>query len=156
MRTSAIAAAILKDNLAERPETVVDVTKCHMCGYTFTPVRGFGINKRFCSRLCVDAYDAGYSCHAGGLYKHRAAGARSGDGGVAVPAYDRNGNLKNPRGSRPYARNLPAGGGGFLIECRQCKRQFASKGLRCCSPECERQLLDAKKTKAELAKVEME
>ena len=34
--------------------------------------------------------------------------------------------------------SLPKGGHGFLIDCAGCHKQFDSKGLRCCSPDCER------------------
>jgi hypothetical protein len=34
-------------------------------------------------------------------------------------------------------------GDGFLIPCAHCKREFVSKGLRCCSTECERKEIAA-------------
>jgi hypothetical protein len=34
--------------------------------------------------------------------------------------------------------SLPKGPEGFYINCAGCHRRFDSKGLRCCSPECER------------------
>ena len=36
--------------------------------------------------------------------------------------------------------NLPIGPHGFLISCAGCNNRFDSKGLRCCSPDCERRL----------------
>src|SRR6516165_5675024 len=46
-------------------------------------------------------------------------------------------------GLPPYERagasyGLTPRGDGFLIDCAGCRRPFASKGLRCCSIECER------------------
>ena len=35
---------------------------------------------------------------------------------------------------------------GFLIDCAGCGKRFDSKGLRCCSPACERSLGDRRKT----------
>jgi hypothetical protein len=68
MRTSTIATIIARDTLADRPDTTVDLTRCFLCSRTFSAGKGFGINGRFCSRLCVEAYDGGY--------QHREPGAR--------------------------------------------------------------------------------
>ena len=46
-------------------------------------------------------------------------------------------------GFPPYERreipySLPKSGDGFRIDCANCRRAFTSRGLRCCSTECER------------------
>jgi DNA-directed RNA polymerase subunit M/transcription elongation factor TFIIS len=45
---------------------------------------------------------------------------------------------------------------GFLIDCRSCKKPFVSKGLRCCSPECERQYRERETIAATMAEVQAE
>jgi hypothetical protein len=51
---------------------------------------------------------------------------------------------------------LEPGPRGFWITCAGCDRRFESKGLRCCTPECERQARERAETKAVLDEVEME
>jgi hypothetical protein len=161
MRTAAIVAAILKDAISQPREIAVDLCQCLLCGRTFTTGKGVGTNGRFCHRLCVDAFNAGMVYRNGGLYRserHAAAAAPAANAPwvVAVPAYEKSGAIKNPVGSSPYARNLQKSGDGFQIECRHCKRQFASDGLRCCSTECERQLGERRQIEAAMAEVGMQ
>jgi hypothetical protein len=52
--------------------------------------------------------------------------------------------------------NLPPRGDGFLISCKGCRRPFVSKGLRCCSTECERQMREKAEIAATMAEVGME
>jgi hypothetical protein len=52
-------------------------------------------------------------------------------------AYDAGFPAHASKGSQHW-HSLPMGKHGFLIKCRGCERQFDSKGLRCCSVECER------------------
>jgi predicted nucleic acid-binding Zn ribbon protein len=65
---------------------------------------------RFCSSRCREAFDAGF------------------------PAFDPDYASK----SNPRWYSLPIGAQGFYIACVGCGRRFDSKGLRCCSIECER------------------
>jgi hypothetical protein len=58
-RTNRLAAAIERDLLRERPEAP-DFAHCFLCNRTFSDGKGFGINGRFCSMLCLNAYDAGF------------------------------------------------------------------------------------------------
>jgi predicted nucleic acid-binding Zn ribbon protein len=50
----------------------------------------------------------------------------------------------------PVRYSLPLGSNGFLIDCAHCGKRFDSKGLRCCSPECERRLREQAANKADL------
>jgi hypothetical protein len=52
--------------------------------------------------------------------------------------------------------SLPPRGDGFVIECAGCRKQFVSKGLRCCSAECDRQHRERKEIEATIAGMEME
>jgi hypothetical protein len=47
-------------------------------------------------------------------------------------------------------------GDGFRIECKECRRPFVSKGLRCCSTECERKFHERREIEATMAEVGME
>jgi hypothetical protein len=118
VRTATLANAILRDTLADWPETAVDLTRCFVCARTFSAGKGTGTNGRFCSRLCVEAHDSGYVHH------------HDGDG-----------------------YQFPARGDGFLIDCRSCRRPFVSKGLRCCSEACERQMKEQATIAAVMAEV---
>jgi hypothetical protein len=60
VRTSTIAAAILRDTFADRLDTTVDPCRCILCSRTFSEGKGHGLNGRFCSALCLEAYDNGY------------------------------------------------------------------------------------------------
>jgi hypothetical protein len=46
--------------------------------------------------------------------------------------------------------SLPMGPTGFRIKCACCKANFDSKGLRCCSPDCERDFRRKQELNAEL------
>jgi hypothetical protein len=46
---------------------------------------------------------------------------------------------------------MPKGRHGFLIDCAGCHKQFDSKGLRCCSPDCEQRYQHKQKLEADLA-----
>jgi hypothetical protein len=51
---------------------------------------------------------------------------------------------------------FPVRGDGFLITCRSCKREFVSKGLRCCSPKCDAAYRESIEVAAITAEVGME
>jgi hypothetical protein len=75
VRVSTLAAILVKDSLADRPDTTVDLCQCFLCTRTFTSGKGVGLNSRFCSALCVTAYDAGYvHQESGARYTHPARG----------------------------------------------------------------------------------
>jgi hypothetical protein len=46
---------------------------------------------------------------------------------------------------------FPRSGSAFRVECGHCRRPFASRGLRCCSPDCERALCQRQARDRELA-----
>jgi DNA-directed RNA polymerase subunit M/transcription elongation factor TFIIS len=52
--------------------------------------------------------------------------------------------------------SLTPRGDGFAIECAACRREFISKGLRCCSFECERKLRERKEIAASIAEAGIE
>jgi hypothetical protein len=69
---------------------------------------------RFCSTRCRDGFDVG------------------------LPPFQQ----QETRSAQTWfaGRSMRPRGDGFLIPCAHCKREFVSKGLRCCSTECERKL----------------
>jgi hypothetical protein len=52
--------------------------------------------------------------------------------------------------------SLPKGPQGFYINCLGCDRRFDSKGLRCCSPECERKYREREQARAVMAEIDMD
>jgi excisionase family DNA binding protein len=102
-----LAQALLADR--NRPDiTRHDITACFMCGHGML-YRG----SRFCSDRCRTGFDSG------------------------APGY-----LQDWRQSRIVyrwrdGREMPIMGAGFRISCAHCHREFESKGLRCCSSDCE-------------------
>jgi hypothetical protein len=50
---------------------------------------------------------------------------------------------------RPMAKGVH----GFKINCAHCAKEFDSKGLRCCSTECERGYRERQQNRATLAEV---
>jgi predicted nucleic acid-binding Zn ribbon protein len=65
-RIAILANAILDRNALDTP--AVDLGRCFVCARTFSAGKGVGLNGRFCSKLCLEAYDGGYV--------HRDAGAQ--------------------------------------------------------------------------------
>lgn len=84
--------------------------------------RAYRGRSRFCSDNCIAAFDAGVR-------------------------YDPDYASKN----NPIWYSLPIGQHGFLIECAGCKKSFDSRGLRCCSVDCERDYRRKQELEAELA-----
>jgi hypothetical protein len=86
------------------------------------------VSGRFCSARCREWFDVGN------------------------PPYDSHYASK----ADPRWYSLPTGPHGFLIDCAGCGRRFDSKGLRCCSPECERRYRERQDNAAVMAEVGME
>lgn len=83
---------------------------------------------RFCCSRCRTAFDEGFPPYAPTVVKYTWL-----DG-----------------------RPMPISGGGFLIACRGCGKDFSSKGLRCCTPDCERKFRERQETAAIMAEAGME
>ncbi len=128
MTKQAIASAIERDLLRCDAPTGPDTTKCFSCG------RGM-IDKgsRFCGERCRDDwYDAGRP----GLEQDWLLPAQrfhGRDGHAMLPT-------KN----------------GFVIQCVRCHKEFESRGLRCCSPECERAYREREENLRLMAEVGLE
>jgi hypothetical protein len=105
---------------------------CFACGV----IMGRNHDGRFCSARCRDRYDNGSPAWGRGetqtkpIYSHELDKARKG------------------QRLRPTTN-------GFLIGCANCRKEFESRGLRCCSRECERGLGEKRKNLETLAEVGM-
>jgi hypothetical protein len=116
---------------------------CFSCGRSFVyhGPKPDGSSGRFCSDRCREWYDAGnppYEPHdPRKLYSARATL------GVGLnPGY-----LPAPMRVGPV---------GFFIRCLNCGKEFESKGLRCCSTECEQMYREREENAKLMAAVGME
>lgn len=136
-RADRLAERLLGDRAKAAAKPAPRVGGCFLCGrsYSLQPSTGDD-STRFCSAKCRDAYDVG-----------------------AMPAIDLNPfNVEQwrviagpPPGPMPKAMRM--GKHGFYIDCLHCTREFESKGLRCCSVECERGLKGRAEAVAVMAEV---
>jgi hypothetical protein len=129
MKTVTLAAAIQRDLLRAEPAKT-NAPACFACGRSFMPRPSTGDDNThaFCSAGCREYYDAG--------------------GPPFDPSYA---SKTNPRWY-----SLPMGRHGFVIRCFGCDKDFDSKGLRCCSIECERDYLRRRENEQTMAAVDME
>jgi hypothetical protein len=118
-----LAEAIARDILkpAAKPQQSRD---CFACGRSFTYRGPCGDDSgRFCSSRCRIGFEAG------------------------LPPYDPDYASK----TNPRWYSLPIGPTGFRIDCAHCRQWFNSRGLRCCSLDCERDLHRKQELEDELA-----
>jgi hypothetical protein len=103
-----LATQLLADRNRKTTERA-DIGSCFMCGRGMI-CRG----TRFCSDRCRDYYDTG------------------------VPGCEQD--WRHPDIKYTYLDGQPMAKGayGFKIACAHCHKEFDSRGLRCCSVECER------------------
>jgi hypothetical protein len=134
-KSDRLAAALLADR--NRRQTIRDerTVPCFSCGHTFVyRGRRGDLNARFCSMRCQDWYDAG-----------NAPIGRSDP--FAIPLRDWRVVAGPPGveiGSRYYEGMLgdrltpmKPSGDGYTIKCAGCSKEFVSRGLRCCSVDCD-------------------
>jgi hypothetical protein len=148
---SKLADAIAQDLLAKRPAARVMPT-CFACGRSYSkaaPLADDSGSSKFCSVRCRDAFDAA------GLppydpYQARALMQLPQTKWVVVAG------PPGTIGTHPYRRDMRQSGDGFVIVCAGCHKEFVSKGLRCCSAECEHKCREAEANMATMAEVGME
>ena len=161
-RTKRLTEALL----ADRNRKVVhdrSITPCRVCGCTFVyKGRRGDLNGRFCSMRCQDSYDAGdngpttsASDAFGAPLRNWTTVTGSPETAVGASYYgeildarpakyrsDQDGHLKMRRTSK-----------GFMIPCANCRKEFGSNGLRCCSSECERRYCERRQNLEIMAQV---
>ena len=127
-----------------------DVVACRVCGYSFRNRGRRGeLNGNFCSMRCQDWYNAGNPAPSNPI-------------NYAVPIRDCVVIAGPPSlkiGFSSYGGigiEMRPTSGGFTIRCASCRREFESKGLRCCSPECERCYRERQENLAVMAEVGIE
>jgi hypothetical protein len=152
LRNTGLAAAIEADLLRQDRQRA-DITSCFQCGHGMM-YRG----SRFCSDRCRDFYDAGNAGFAQD-WRHLKAnygiiGWRvvAGPPGIVVGS-DYYKSLRGAFGKRAYQGPMRPTKAGFLILCANCQKEFESKGLRCCSDECERRYREKEDNLAVMAKI---
>jgi hypothetical protein len=141
-----LTAAILRDRERADTQPSQNIVDCISCGASFIyrPPQGDD-SGRFCSPRCREWYDNGnssYDQHYASKNNPLWYTWRSISASTRVSAHD--------------ARPMPMGPHGFIIACAGCGKNFDSKGLRCCSADCERQYRERKDNAAVMAEVGME
>jgi hypothetical protein len=135
-RVDRLAEQLLRERAERaRAEPRRSSMDCFACGRSFVYRRPNGDDSgRFCSPRCREYYDAG------------------------GPRYDPDYASKNNMRWYRYrdGRPMPMGRHGFLIDCAGCGKQFDSKGLRCCSVECERRAREREEAAAVMAEAGIE
>jgi hypothetical protein len=136
-RADRLAERFLEDRARRAGRPQPRISGCFLCGRSYSTQPSEGDDSiRFCGAKCREAYDAG-----------------------AMPERDVNPFAPGPwhviAGPPPghMANGTRLGKHGCFVNCLHCKREFESKGLRCCSVECERGLKDRAETVAMLAEV---
>jgi hypothetical protein len=142
-----LADAIERDLLRERPATPEPQT-CFACGRSYSrgaPKADSSSESRFCSVRCQDAFDTGFPPYDPNQARTLMQ--------VPLTAWIVVAGPPGTVGTRPHALDLPIRGDGCLITCKGCQREFVSKGLRCCSPECEKRYRERLEIEATLREV---
>lgn len=138
MTAERLAERLLEDRKQRAGKPTPRICDCFLCGRSYMPKADDSDDStRFCSDLCREAYDAG------------AAPTRDSD----PFAVDRWRVIAGPPPGYTPKAPLRLSRQGSWINCLHCKREFESKGLRCCSLECERGLKDRAESAAMLAEV---
>src|SRR5262245_34529530 len=136
-----LAAALKADLLRQSTSTPSSSVECFLCGRSYTYKEPTGDDSgRFCSDKCREAYDAG--CRRP----------------EPVDPFKPIGWRVVAEGDPRYLPSTPMRRGqeGWFITCPGCHREFESRGLRCCSIECERRLCEHDENIALMAEVGME
>ena len=98
---------------------------------------------RFCTSRCRDVYDAGLPAYGS---------APAGTGRWRVVA----GPILTDQELHLATLHFQPKGTGVEIQCRGCHKLFISKGLRCCSTECEHKYRERQDIAATMAEAGME
>jgi hypothetical protein len=137
-RTQRLADALLADR--NKVKTKHNIIPCFACGQTFVYKGRQGeLNGRFCSLRCQQCFDDGNPSYEEQREHERRLMNAPLDSFVVVA-----GPPGMEVGKSHYAgvgfkfTPMRRGSEGFYIACKHCNKEFESKGLRCCSPECEK------------------
>jgi len=138
MKQSEIAAVIERDLLRVDARSPSNTVQCFSCGYGMT-YRG----SRFCSDRCREWFDVNNPGVAQDWLGRKRAAWRI----IAGPP--------GTVGTEDHDPDLKPTRAGCLIDCAHCGQEFDSKGLRCCSRDCEQSYRARKDNLAVMAEVGM-
>jgi hypothetical protein len=153
MSTKTLAAALLADRQRDTG-TRHNIVACRVCGstYVYKGRRG-DLNGNFCSLHCQDWHDDG---NAPIDHDHLAKAIKA-----PLEAWRIVAGLSGVEVGAPYYAGVSPPGyiftkmtataAGYRIKCAHCAREFESRGLRCCSTECERAFCERKANLALMA-----
>jgi hypothetical protein len=136
----------------EHTEARHNIVPCFACGYTYTyKGRSGELNGRLCSLKCQAWFDAGGAPY-GAPDEISLVGWRV----VAGPPGIETGTdyYATLFGRQPIAMKRTTAG--FKIDCVGCQKEFESRGLRCCSDQCERRYRERQDNIALMAQAGME
>jgi hypothetical protein len=155
MRAATLAAIIERDLLRTEPTRTSHAAECFTCGRPFMPRPSTGDCNvhRFCSARCREGYDDGFPAYRNrgvDVFDVPMSAWRVVAGPPGIVQYE------PLAGSRQLSGGMKGRGThGFLINCACCGGSFDSKGLRCCSTECERRYRDHSENDNLIAEVRM-
>jgi hypothetical protein len=174
LKVENLAAAILADRQRERPKH--NIVPCWSCGTTYVyrgrqgaasiwtgsdedghPSPDTSLNGNFCSMRCQEWFNAGNPTYEQQCeHERKLMGAALGSFVVvaAPPELEVGSNLYQRLGfsGMPMRR----AGHGFYIACKHCNKEFESKGLRCCSQDCEKAYRESQERRAVLKEAGIE
>jgi hypothetical protein len=139
MKQSDIAAVIERDLLRVDARPPNNTVQCFSCGYGMTYRRS-----RFCSDRCREWFDVNNPGLAQEWLERKRAAWRV----IAGPP--------GTVGTEYYNPGLRSTKAGCLIDCAHCGQEFDSKGLRCCSRDCEQSYRERQHNLAVMAEVGVE
>jgi hypothetical protein len=139
MKQSDIAAVIERDLLRVDARPPNNTVQCFSCGYGMI-CRG----SRFCSDRCREWYDVGNPGFAQDWLERKRTAWRV----IAGP--------RGTVGTEYHNPDLRSTKAGCPIGCAHCGQEFDSKGLRCCSIECEHAYRERQDNLATMAEVGIE
>jgi len=161
-RVAKLTKALLRKDEAPARD---DIVECMSCGYTYVhkPSKG-----RFCSDRCREWYDAGNPGFRQDWLKPRDVEDAppselrviAGLPGVEIGSahYADLFAARDPKFCRKQDGNTPMRRTryGYAIHCAGCNKEFESRGLRCCSIECERRYRERQENLATMTAVGIE
>lgn len=124
MKASALAPDLLKGKIDYHSTKTYEIENCHSCGTKFTrnspqcrSVLFDGFVTWYCSDRCRDWFQSGN------------------------PSFSQQQQLSSKSGPDLYrGKPMHLTKMGFRVPCANCGKELDSKGLRCCSKDCEKEL----------------
>jgi hypothetical protein len=176
-RAERLAKALLADNAVRAARQVHhNIIACFSCGHTFVyrgrtgaasvwigsdedghPSPDTSMSGRFCSMRCQEWFDGGNPSYEQQCeHESKLTGAALGNFVVVAGPPDLEVGSKLYEGLGFLGMPMRRGRYGFYIGCAHCNKEFESKGLRCCSTDCERAYRESQERRAVLKEAGIE